>query len=107
MGRSGLSSLGGPSSSNSVKWQSYLNARKRGQRPLVAESLSQASLAADTRAGRSATSTSQRPATAASSGVRQADLNLLVLKLSGQVEELTALVAAQQKEQDSRNGDAE
>jgi hypothetical protein len=56
------------------------------------------------RAGRSATSLSQRPATRASAEPQE-DLRLLVLRLSSQVEELTAIVAEQQQQGQGRVGD--
>jgi hypothetical protein len=53
------------------------------------------------RAGRSATSLSQRPVTRASAEP-QDELKSLVLRLSSQVEELTAIVAAQQQQGQER-----
>jgi hypothetical protein len=87
----GSSSLGGPVSTNSMKRASYLRYSAYTPRTLVAASLTQASLNhASAPAQRSATSLSQRPAT------KEDDLKSLVLKLSSQVEELTAIVAEQQ-----------
>jgi hypothetical protein len=56
------------------------------------------------RAGRSATSFSQRPATRASAEP-QDDLKSLVLRLSSQVEQLTAIVAEQQQHQQQQGQD--
>jgi hypothetical protein len=98
---SGVSSLGAPASSTAMKRSSYLRSSMYTPRTLVAASLSQASLTRAARAGRSATTLSQqRPATRASYEPQQDDLKSLVLRLSSQVEELTAIVAEQQRGQE-------
>lgn len=90
---SGVSSLGGPASSASLKRASYLRSQSYlTPRTLVA---SQASLPRAARAGRSSASVNQRPSTRNSNE----PLEALVLKLSSQVEELTAMMAGQQEGQ--------
>jgi hypothetical protein len=70
----------------------------------VASSLGQVPQGHAARAGRSATSFSQRPLTTASVEPQE-DLKLLVLRLSSQVEELTAIVAGQQQQGQGRDGE--
>ncbi|KAF2432661.1 hypothetical protein EJ08DRAFT_630491 [Tothia fuscella] len=90
----GSASLGGPVS-HSKKRDSYLRYSAYTPRTLVASSLNQASTA---RAGRSATSLAPRPTTRASVEPQQEDLKSLVMKLSDQVQDLTAIVAGQQQQ---------
>jgi hypothetical protein len=89
----GSSSLGGPGTHISTKRDSYLRYSAYTPRTLVASSLNQASGHAARAAGRS--TTSLRPTTRASVEP-QDDLKSLVVKLSYQVQELTAIVAEQQ-----------
>lgn len=84
-----MSSLGGPASSTTLKRASYLRSQSRTPRTLGAGS--QASLPRAARAGRSSASVNQRPQT----GISNEPLEALVLKLSSQVQELTAMVAEQ------------
>ncbi|TLD37817.1 hypothetical protein E2P81_ATG03492 [Venturia nashicola] len=89
---SGISSLGGPASSASLKRASYLKSQSYyTPRTLVA---SQASLPRAAHASRSSASLNQRPPTRNSNDALEA----MVLKLTCQVEELTAMVAGQQEE---------
>lgn len=100
---SGVASLSGPSDgpTNGPKRVSYL--RSFTPRTLVAGSLSQASLANPTRESRA--KRPSRPTTAATDGEEQHDLKALILKLSAQVEELSAIVAEQSQQTPKDSGD--
>jgi len=105
-GRStGVPSLGAPVSSISFK-KSAFRASKSYPRTLVPAALSPAPLAGAIRAGKSAAPVSTRPAAAVSKEV-DGDLRSLVVKLSSQVEELTAMVAGQEIDQQTAEQDAE
>ncbi|QDS73251.1 hypothetical protein FKW77_004162 [Venturia effusa] len=91
----GVSSLGGPVSSASLNRASYLRSQSYLTPPTLVAS--QASLPRAPRAGRSATLTNVQFSTRTSSE----PLEALVLKLSSQVEELTAMVAGQQERADA------
>lgn len=94
---SGVASLGGPSegTTNILKRAPYL--KSINPRTLVAASLSQNSLPRENRAKRSS-----RPATAATGldASSQDDLKALVLRLSLQIEDLTAMVGEQQQQKE-------
>lgn len=102
---SGVTSLGGPSdgATNNFKQAPYL--RSFASRTLVAANLSQASLPHPTRENRA--KRTSRPATAATCPdvSSQDDLKALVLRLSSQVAELTAIVAEQQSQDSKEPGD--
>lgn len=68
--------------------------------------LSPASLVGAARSGRSATNNSPHPAAEVSTEVND-DLKSLVMKLSSQVEQLTAIVAEQRQDRQSPDQDAE
>lgn len=100
-----MSSLGAPASSMSVK-KSFFRAAKSYPRALVPAALSQPSLVGAARTASSATNNSPRPAANVSTEVND-DLRSLVMKLSSQVEELTAIVAEQQQDRQSPDQDTE
>jgi hypothetical protein len=89
----------------SVK-KSLFRASKSYPRALAPAALSQASLVGAARTARSATNNSPRPTADVSTEVND-DLKSLVMKLSSQVEQLTAIVAEQQQDRQSPDQDTE
>jgi hypothetical protein len=102
---SGVPSLGAPASSMLFR-QSGLKASKSNPRALVPAALNQASVVGATRASKSATAILPRPAAAVSNEVNE-DLRSLVMKLTSKVEELTAMVAGQETDQQPSDQGAE
>jgi len=104
-GNSGVPSLGAPAASILLQ-KSGLKAAKSNPRPLVPAALNHASLAGATRASKSAAGMPTRPAAAVSNEVHE-DLRSLVLKLTSKVDELTAMVAGRETDQQPSDQDAQ
>lgn len=102
---SGVPSLGAPAASILFQ-KSGFKASKSNPRPLVPAALNQASLVGATRASKSAAGMPTRPAAAVSNEVNE-DLRSLVLKLTSKVEELTAMVAAQETDRQPSDQDGQ